>query len=217
MIVECTIPEEGFMNRFGIRRLSAGIMVGLASVSATAAAQSWTATLNGANESPPNASAGTGFALFVYNALAHTLSVNASFSGLTGTTTAAHLHCCTATALTGTAAVATTLPTFAGFPLGVTGGTYDVVLDMTSPLSYSNTFVTANGGTPLTAEARLIQGIKDGTVYFNIHTSAFPGGEIRGFVTPVPEPSTVVLLAGGLVVVGVLARRRRGMSAVMQG
>ena len=41
-----------------------------------------------------------------------------------------------------------------------------------------------------------------GKWYFNIHTSAFSGGEIRGFTTVVPEPSTVVLLAGGLAAVG---------------
>jgi hypothetical protein len=35
--------------------------------------------------------------------------------------------------------------------------------------------------------------------YINFHTSQFGGGEIRGFLVPVPEPSTVALLACGLV------------------
>lgn len=202
------------MNRFSIRSLSIGVALGLASVASTAAAQTpvtYSATLNGANESPPVISGGTGFALFVYSAAARTLSVNASFSGLTGNTTAAHLHCCTLVALTGTAGVASTTPTFAGFPLGVTTGAYSNLLDLSLSTSWNPAFITANGGTTATAEAALVAGLNAGKVYFNIHTSTSGGGEIRGFVTVVPEPSTVLLMAGGLVAVGVMARRRRGV------
>jgi hypothetical protein len=45
--------------------------------------------------------------------------------------------------------------------------------------------------------------------YVNLHTTAFPGGEIRGQLAPVPEPSTYAMLLGGLAVVGWLASRRR--------
>lgn len=44
--------------------------------------------------------------------------------------------------------------------------------------------------------------------YVNVHTTAFGGGEIRGQLAPIPEPSTYALLAIGLGVVG-LAKRRR--------
>jgi hypothetical protein len=43
--------------------------------------------------------------------------------------------------------------------------------------------------------------------YVNIHTSTFPGGEIRGQV--VPEPSTLVLVSLGAAAVGACALRRR--------
>jgi hypothetical protein len=46
-----------------------------------------------------------------------------------------------------------------------------------------------------------------GLWYLNLHTSAFPGGEIRGQVLAVPEPGTMTLVAVGLV--GMAARRRR--------
>jgi hypothetical protein len=78
--------------------------------------------LSGANEVPPVSPAGTGFATVVLDPTAQTLQVSATFSGLTSGTTAAHIHCC---APLGTnAMVATLLPAFTDFPLGVTSGTY---------------------------------------------------------------------------------------------
>jgi hypothetical protein len=42
--------------------------------------------------------------------------------------------------------------------------------------------VTANGGTTAGAEAALLAGLEAGQAYLNIHTTMFPGGEIRGFL-----------------------------------
>lgn len=155
------------------------------------------ATLDGASEAIPTGSAGTGLALLDLDPVLNTLRINVTFSGLSGTTTAAHIHCCTALALTGTAGVATTTPTFAGFPLGVTSGTLDLTLDLTLASSYNPAFITAQGSLAA-AEAALIFGLENEKTYFNIHTNTFPGGEIRGFVTAapgsVPEPGSLALL-----------------------
>ena len=164
--------------------------------------------LSGPAESPPNASPGTGYVTADYDDVAHTLHLNVTFTGLVGTTTAAHIHAPTAVAGTGTAGVATTTPYFAGFPLGVSAGVYDIVLDLTSATSYNPAYVTANGGTTAGAEAALAAALAAGKSYFNLHSSSFPGGEIRGFLIPVPEPSSLALLAlGGSVLVW--ARRRK--------
>jgi hypothetical protein len=170
----------------------------------------YTALLTGPNESPPNASPGTGFATVTFDPFANTMRVQVTFSGLTSGTTASHIHATTALAFTGTAGVATTTPTFPGFPLGVTSGSYDQTFDMALASSYNPAFVTANGGSVLAAEAALFSAINSGRAYLNIHTSQFPGGEIRGFLVSnaIPEPASIAVLGVLATGLGVAARRR---------
>jgi hypothetical protein len=129
---------------------------------------------------PTVASSGTGNTIVTWNTVTNQMTIAISFSGLTSGTTASHIHCCVAPP--GTAGVATTVPTFPGFPLGVTSGTYSQTFDMTSLSSYNPAFVAANGGTAASAEAALFAGLVAGTSYLNIHTTKFPAGEIRGFL-----------------------------------
>jgi hypothetical protein len=161
------------------------------------------AILTGDHEIPPNTSPGTGQAVVVLDPAAHTLQINVTFSGLTANTTAAHIHCCLPSPMAPTnVGVATTLPAFPGFPLGVTAGTYaSPVFDLTQPLIYNPAFVTAQGGITQ-AEAALVAGIENAETYLNIHTSNFQAGEIRGILQAVPEPSPSLLF--GIALLGLL-------------
>lgn len=172
-----------------------------------AAVFDYSMTLDGPSE--PTSSPGIGSGSASYDDTLHTLQIQLSFSGLDGNTTAAHIHAPTLVPLSGTAGVATTTPSFAGFPLGVTSGTFSTTLDLTQSSSYNPSYITANGGTTAGAESALAAAIAGGNAYFNIHSTSFGGGEIRGFLVAVPEPS--MLAIAGLGVIGAIlgfVRRR---------
>lgn len=84
-------------------------------------------TFAGTNEFPQNTSPATGFVFVTIDPDANTLVVHGEFSGLIGTTTAAHIHCCTAPG--SNAGVATQTPSFIAFPLGVMAGDIDIELN----------------------------------------------------------------------------------------
>lgn len=170
----------------------------------------YSASLSGAAEAPPNASPGTGSAWVVYDPAAHSLSISFSFSGLLGTTTAAHIHAATAVPGAGTAGVATQTPRFVGFPVGVTAGSYSQVFDTSLATSWNPAYVTANGGIT-GAETAFASALAEGKAYLNIHTTVVPGGEIRGFLERVPDATaTAPLLLCGMASLFGMARRARG-------
>lgn len=170
----------------------------------------FTTTMTGAQEVPPSASPGIGSALVTIDTITNLMTVNVSFAGLVSPTTIAHIHCCAAPG--GIAIPATTVPSFPGFPVGVTTGTYLQTFDLTLASTYNPAFIAANGGTVSGAQAAFTTGLINGLAYFNIHTTQFPGGEIRGQLQAVPEPATLLLLSSGIVgVAGALQKRRKHM------
>jgi hypothetical protein len=187
-------------------RLLIGALIAGSALATPASAQSWLARFSGLTETPPNNSPGTGFSILTLTG--DNLRVQATFSGLLGPSTVAHIHCCTATPGTGAAGVATPTPSFPGFPTGVTAGSYDQTFDLTLASSWNTGFVNANGGIA-GARTAFINGLNNQRAYFNVHSQTFTGGEINGFFVVIPEPQTYAMLGTGLLVLGVVTRRRR--------
>src|SRR5918994_550092 len=148
-----------------------------------------TTTLTGAQEVPPTGSPGIGSALVTIDTVTNLMTVNVAFAGLLSPTTIAHIHCCAGPG--GIAIPATTVPSFPGFPVGVTTGAYLQTFDLTLASTYNPAFIAAHGGTVASAQAAFITGLLNGQTYFNIHTMQFPGGEIRGQLQAqaIPEPA----------------------------
>lgn len=171
----------------------------------------YTASLSGPAESPPNNSPARGFGTVDYDSTLHLLRIFMYWTGLTGTTTTSHIHCCTALPDEGTAGVAVTAPTLPGFPEGVTEGTYQALLDLNNPANFGASFLALFGGRRESAEEALAAGLAESRAYLNIHTVTFPGGEIRGFLH-VPEPGALALAGLALVAAGGMRRRARPLT-----
>ncbi len=106
------------------------------------------ATLNGASESTPNASAATGDATLTFNKNTKIFTVTVNFTGMTASVS--HIH---------VGAVGVAGPIVFGFPNPIT-----------SPINYTSVALDA------TQEADL----NNHLYYVNVHSTTFPGGEIRG-------------------------------------
>ena len=177
-----------------------------AAMPASAHESIYAADLLGSSEVPAAVTTGHGAAKVTFDFDLVTMRVQVSFADLVGNVTASHIHCCIAPGTN--VRVATQLPTFTGFPLGGKAGSYDHTFDMSLAGSYNPAFITANGGTVGSALNALIAGLDAGQAYLNVHTSQFPGGELRALLVPVPEPETYALMLAGLGVMGLALRRR---------
>jgi CHRD domain len=117
--------------------------------SALAQVRYFSASLDGAQEVPANASAGQGFGIVRFDASTNAVQLFCYHSSLSAGAVAAHMH---------------------QGALGVNGG---VVIGLAS--SSPNTWTGSGVLTPAQAVT-----LNAGGMYFNVHTTVFPGGEIRG-------------------------------------
>jgi hypothetical protein len=137
---------------------------------------------------------GNGSAQITIDDVTNMMRLQVTFQGLSGFTTVSHIHAPTINPGTGTAGVivpsGSTLP---GFPTGVSSGSYDNLFDLGAITTYRTAFINSNGGTTTGARNALIGYIQSRQAYLNVHTTTFPGGEVRGFFQEqVPAPLPVL-------------------------
>ncbi|HXQ51862.1 MAG TPA: CHRD domain-containing protein [Stellaceae bacterium] len=136
-------------------------MAGLASVAwaglAHAAPKSFTVALTGAEEVPPVDAASKGSAAITYDPSTHVVTWTVTYSGVTGPATMAHFH----------------------GPAEKGKNAAPVVWLTTKGTAAESPF---KGEATLTPEQA--QQFEAGMWYVNVHSTAHPGGEIRGQVVP---------------------------------
>ena len=161
-----------------------------AAVPVQAATVTFTSTLNGANSAPANASTATGTALMSFNDMTNLFDLSINVIGLTKTTlTNSHIH------------------------LGASGVNGGVIFGLGTGSSPNWTNTATGMSLSLTGQTFPAANVADllaGNTYLNLHTAAFPGGEIRGQLVaaaPVPLPAAAWLLGSGLI--GLVAASRK--------
>jgi CHRD domain len=133
----------------------------------------FTAFLNGHNETPAMHTNGTGKLTLTINSN-NTMSYSLTYSGLSGAVAAAHVHLAQPNVAGG---VVFFLCGGGGKPSCPAGGTpVTGTISAADILSPTNPYQGINAGD----FAGIVQEIRAGFTYANVHTASFPGGEIRG-------------------------------------
>lgn len=145
------------------------------------AAEPFSAVLTPEAEVPPASGDGSGTASVTISDDGTSISYEVTYDGLSGTAGAAHIHY----------------------------GAADVAGPVIIPLEvgdspFSGTFSEADYAAPSDTTAPqtwadALEAIRAGDTYVNVHTEAFPGGEIRGQLAELPDTATAGSgLASGL-------------------
>jgi len=148
--------------------MMAALLIGAAAASAQVVVA--TATLGGGDETPILLSGAAGTAEVAIDTAAKEFAVTLRIFNIPTTTTAGHIH------------------------VGSKGIAGPVVIDFPAIAGRLGDFVTtfrvgeaafrANAAIGINSIDDVIQAVANGNAYVNIHTTTFPGGEIRGQLVP---------------------------------
>ncbi len=143
----------------------------LALASTAVAQTTYIGVLTGATEVPPVATAATGNATVVLNAAQTQLSISVQFQNLVGVYSASHIH--------GPAPAGSNAGVKWGFSGVASGWVFGAGNQSGTLTNFIVTGITATDVTNLNA----------GNFYVNIHSTLFPGGELRAQLGSAPVPT----------------------------
>lgn len=176
---------------FNYRLAAVALAAALLPLAASATTTVYSFNLSAAQEVPANMSPAAGSFQLTVNDVADTISFGMAAFNFQSAVTGAHIHLA---------------------PAGSNGGVqYSLLGNADSSgliFAIPNSFGIAGSNKAVGSLADAINAMP-WNFYVNVHTMGNPGGEIRGQLAPIPEPATYALLAIGLGLVGVAAKRRR--------
>lgn len=171
--------------------LLSGLAVAACAASAHAQFAVFTASLTGAQETPPVTTPATGSATLTLNTATNQWTMSVTFAGLTTPTVMAHIHRAPA-GVAGPVIIG-----LDGMALGGGQPAWSLI-----PLGVTSFSTPSPAAAPFAFPPDELDDLRAGNLYVNIHSSQFPGGEIRGQLVPQPG-------AGMLALAGLRALRRR--------
>ncbi len=177
------MSKQAFLgSRVGAIAVLGTILSFVPQIGASALTFNFESTLEGAQEVPPRVTPASGQATgtltgdFGLNNFVFSYTI--TYADLLAPAVAGHIH---------------------NAPFGVNGGIVHFLDE--SPFNFVGTTAGTIIGewrfndSPRPLTETLAKALIDGDTYFNIHTSVFPGGEIRGQIFRTPEPSSLGFLA----------------------
>ncbi len=182
------------MKRRAVFGFTAAVLVCLvASPLAMGAQIVFDTSLLGANEAPPVLTNGWGVGSFVVDTQAKTFDLTLTVDDLIGPVSSADIHM--------------GLPGLNGPSVITLPALTDVTIPNTQIVVYKQLQLT-NFSWQSVFPAFLTQ-LSQGNLYLNVHTTTFPGGEVRAQLPAVPEPSTIAMLCSGALMGAFYLWRRR--------
>ena len=156
-------PSRCSGRQRGILACAAGLALACAADSTSAPPGAYTAALTGAREVPAVVTSASGTASFVLTGTTVTYTIAAT--GFSSPLTVGHVHL---------GAAGETGPVIVPFNISAQSGTVATgAIDVGAPITFGN--ITISGDS-------LRRLFENGRAYVNLHTAAFPGGELRGQV-----------------------------------
>lgn len=179
----------------------------VAGILALAASAAFAAPINlDTTLTPVGGTGSTGSGTFTaqFDPATATLSFTMTWTGLTADLTNSHIHLAPSIGANGPVLI----PFFGASPIETITPAPPAL-----PLGTSGTLTESITITDSTALANFLSGSAAGLLYVNVHTSNFPGGEIRGdlpatSLVATPEPGTALLLLPALAGFALNRRRR---------
>jgi hypothetical protein len=173
---------KGLSFRLAVLPLIGALLLG---ASASAAILTFQANLDGLQEVPPNAGPGFGQAVLTLDTVSGLVTITSgTYQDLLGGATAVTLN-----------------DAAPGF-----NGPISFILTLDTPGAATGTF---SGGGIVTNPVTVVADMIATNTYINIRSQVFPGGEIRGQLYVVPEPSSLLLACAGIFGLFLMRQRRK--------
>lgn len=140
--------------------------------------------LSGEFMDPPNSSYGGGYAIVNIDRDLQTMRIRVRFEDLDAGATAVNIHGLTEVLGEGVAMSATAVPSLPGLPAGLVTGFYDQTFAFNAAATFNPEFLDFDRKN---APTLLLNGMLGGKSYISISSTAYPDGELRGFLYNDPK------------------------------